>query len=517
MTSLRYPSGTSRRSSFLAVLIGSALLLTGVFASGAQARVAEFQALTSSPAPLTAVTTDPGTSLIYAQENEGTKFFVYDPRTNAWTELAEAPIDSGNNGGAAYLNGKIYVVYTGEKEELSVYDIATNSWTTIKNPIEKATGDITAGNGKLYIAAFEKFVSFDPATGVTTPLAAPPQWLPAECEEGFEKWGGLVFDGSKIYGHQGNGCSGFGVYDIAGNSWTELPFVPLIEEEGNEPESAVAGSAINPVTNAYLTTGPYDGKTLFRYDIDGGAWSTSTLPFAVEDNGMAYVSLTGYEGTYIVEGEEGPQFTRYTEKNETDLSPSMSAAVVGSTKGGEITYSVQVKNNGPEHAGGVTLSDPLPAGSTLVSATSTQGSCTGTSTVACNLGGLASGTSAGMTIKVKVGFGTFTNTATVSSLAIDNNKANDSASVTSALPRPCVVPKLKKLKVKKAKKALRAAGCKPGKVQRRFSKKIKKGRVIRSGKHRGTKLPPGAKVKLTVSRGPKPQHPQGHSNPKGHQ
>lgn len=511
----RYSSGRSRRSSVLAGLIGAVLLLTGVFATGAQARVSEFQALAPSPGPLTAVTVDPGTNLIYAQENEGTRFFVYDPRTNAWTELAEAPIDSGNNGGAAYLNGKIYVVYTHEKEELSVYDIATNSWTTINNPIESATGDITAGNGKLYIAAFEKFVSFDPATGITTPLAAPPKWLPAECEEGFEKWGGLVFDGSKIYGHQGNGCSGFGVYDIAGNSWTELPFVPLIEEEGNEPESAVAGSAINPVTNTYLTTGPYDGKTLFRYDIDSGSWSTGTLPFAVEDNGMAYISLPGYEGVYIVEGEEGTQFTRYTEKNETDLSASISAGVVRSPSGGEITYSIQVKNNGPEHAGGVTLSDPLPAGSTLISAGSSQGSCTGTSTVSCSIGGLVSGASASLTIKVKVGFGTFANTATVSSLAIDNNKANDSASVTSTLPRPCVVPKVKNLRVKKAKKALRAAGCKPGKVKHRFSGKVKKGRVIRSGKHRGAKLHPGAKVKLTVSNGPKPSHHQGHT--KSHQ
>jgi beta-lactam-binding protein with PASTA domain len=49
-------------------------------------------------------------------------------------------------------------------------------------------------------------------------------------------------------------------------------------------------------------------------------------------------------------------------------------------------------------------------------------------------------------------------------------------------------------------------------VKRRFSGKIKKGRVVRSGKHRGVVLPAGRKVKLTVSRGPKPK---AHGKPKG--
>jgi uncharacterized repeat protein (TIGR01451 family) len=509
-----YSSGRSRRSFVLAALVGVALLLTGAFASGAQARVTEFQALAPSSVPLTAVTTDPATGLIYAQENRGTSFFVYDPRTNAWTELAEAPIDSGNNGGAAYLDGKIYVSYTGNSDEMSVYDIASNSWTTIENPLQEGTGAITAGNGKLYLVVGREFFELDPATDTPTELAEPPPFVPQECyeEEGFEPWGGLQFDGGKIYGDQGDGCTGFAVYDIASNSWSDLPSIPGAEEEG-----AVAGSALNPVTNTYLAYGPYGGETLFRYDLDAGSWSTSPLPFDVDDGGMAYVSIPGYEGVYMIQGEDRTEFTRYTEKNETDLSTSISAAVAGTHTGGEITYSIQVKNNGPEHAGGVALSDPLPAGSTLVSAGATQGSCTGTSTVSCSLGGLASGASAGVTIKAMVGFGTFTDTATVSSLAIDNNKANDSASVTSTLARPCVVPKVKKLRVKKAKKALRAAGCKPGKVQHRFSKKIKKGRVIRSSKHRGKRLPPGAKVKLTVSRGPKPQHHQGQHSPKGHQ
>jgi uncharacterized repeat protein (TIGR01451 family) len=449
---------------------------------------------------LTAVAADPGTGLIYAQEDSGTSYFGYDPRTNAWTERAPAPLDSGNNGGAAYLGGKIYVVYTSNSTELAVYDIASNSWTTIANPLGLGTGDITAGNGKLYMANGLKFIAFDPATGITTPLAEPPKFPEGGGGEGFESWGGLQVVDGKIYGHQGNGNNGFAVYDIATNSWLELPLAPFVEEAG-----PVLGSAFNPVTNAYITAGPYEGTTLYRWDIEAGSWSTGTLPFEVEDNSMAYVGLPGYEGVYIVQGEIGTEFTRHTERNVTDLSPSISAGVA---KGGQITYSVQVKNNGPERASGVVLSNPLPAGATLVSAATSQGACTGTSILTCNLGLLRSGASASLTIKVKAPLRRVVNTVTVSSQAVDTNPGNDGVFVIS---KQCVVPKLRKRGLKGAKKALRKANCKPGKVSRRFSGKTKEGKVVRGGKSRGKVLPAGSKVKLVVSRGSK-HDDQGKSN-----
>jgi uncharacterized repeat protein (TIGR01451 family) len=477
------------------------LLLATAFAPSAQARVEAFQGLAPSPVPLTAFAADPGTGLMYAQENEGTNFFRYDPRTNAWTELSPAPLDSGNNGGAAYLGGKIYIAYTENATELAVYDIGANSWDTIDNPLGEGTADVAAAGGKLYLAEGLEFFAYDPATGSATPLAQPPKFASAECDEGFEPWGGLQVDGGKIYGHQGNGCTGFGVYDIAANSWVELPLAPeAISEGGSEPEGPVAGSAIDPLTNTYLTYGPYDGKALFRYDIEAGSWSTGTLPFEVEDGGMAYVSLPGIEGVYMIQGEEDTGFTRYTERNLTDLSPSMSAGVA---KGGQITYSIQVRNNGPERAGGVVLSDPLPVGTTLISSVTSQGTCAATSVLTCNLGVLRSGTGASLTIKLNAPLLSVTNIATVSSLAIDSNPANDSTTVAST---QCVVPKLRTRRLKGAKKALRTANCKAGKVGRRYSRKAK-GKVIRAGQRRSVVLPAGSKVRLVVSRGPKQSGP----------
>ena len=481
----------------IAVVALVGILLATVFATRAEANVSAFQGLASSPVELTAFAANPETGLMYAQQNGGTGFFRYDPRTNAWTELAPSPLSSGNNGGAAYLNGKIYVVYTGNSTEIAVYDIASNSWDTIDNPLAEGTGNIVAGNGRLYLVVNREFLSYDPVTETPTPLAEAPDFAPADCSEGFEKWGGLQVVGGKIYGHQGDGCRGFAVYDVTGNSWQELPLAPAIQaEETSDPEGPLLGSAYDPVTNTYITYGPYGGKTLYRFDIDSGSWSTGPLPFVVDDGGMAYISQPGLEGIYMIQGEEGTEFTRYTERNSTDLVPSMSAKVA---KGGKITYSIQVRNNGPERASGVVLSNPLPAGATLVSAVTSLGTCTATSVLTCNLGLLRSGASASLTVQMKTRSKQLTNTATVSSLAFDIAAGNDSA---TAVAKQCVVPKIRNRAVKGAKKALRKSNCKPGKVSRRFNKKAK-GKVIRGGKNRGALLPAGSKVKLVVSRGQK--------------
>lgn len=485
-------------------LLGMALLIAAFLAPGAQAYSQSFQVLAPSPVPLTAVAGDPGTGVIYAQEQGGNLFYRYDPRTNVWTELAEAPINSGNNGGATYLGGEIYTSYTQEAITIGVYDIALNSWSTLPNPLADGTGDITSGNGEIYMANERAFVKYNPATNIATPLAEAPIFVTAECGEGFEEWGGLQISGGLIYGHQGDGCIGFGVYNIGANSWAELPDAPEVEEDG-----PLLGSALNPVTDTYLTYGGYGGDTLFRYDIEGDAWTTSVLPFVEEeplnDGGMAYVSLSGIEGVYMVQGEEGTEFLRYNEKNVTDLAPSLAAASVVPTKtGGEVTYSIGVTNNGPERASGINLADTLPAGSSLLSIAASQGTCSGAT---CALGVLKSGTSASLTVKVAAPGGTVTNTAAVSSLAADTNAANDSATVVTTVPSPCKVPKLKGKKTKAAKKALKKAHCAPGKVKHAFSGKVKKGRVVKAGKP-GKAYVGGTKIKLVVSKGAKPKKAQ---------
>ncbi|HKW76881.1 MAG TPA: choice-of-anchor D domain-containing protein, partial [Terriglobales bacterium] len=99
--------------------------------------------------------------------------------------------------------------------------------------------------------------------------------------------------------------------------------------------------------------------------------------------------------------------------------------------GVNLTYTLTASNNGPSPATGVTLTDRLPAGVTFVSVTSSQGSCTGAATITCNLGTMATGVNAAVSIVVTpTTVGTITNTAIVNSSVSDPNPENNTATST---------------------------------------------------------------------------------------
>ena len=98
-------------------------------------------------------------------------------------------------------------------------------------------------------------------------------------------------------------------------------------------------------------------------------------------------------------------------------------------------YKLTVKNDGPAEATGVAVTDGLPAGLSFSSVETTQGSCAHSSgLITCQLGSLASGATAVVTIKVKPRQpGTLTNTATVTGDLYDQDTTNNSATVTTAV------------------------------------------------------------------------------------
>jgi uncharacterized repeat protein (TIGR01451 family) len=109
---------------------------------------------------------------------------------------------------------------------------------------------------------------------------------------------------------------------------------------------------------------------------------------------------------------------------------------------GQLTYTVTVRNNGPAAATSVSVVDTLPD-VTFVSATPTQGSCERSgkgkadSVLTCELGSLASGASATMSIVVSPARdGTIANTASVRGNEPDPDRANNTATeTTTVLPR----------------------------------------------------------------------------------
>src|SRR5205807_4508613 len=65
---------------------------------------------------------------------------------------------------------------------------------------------------------------------------------------------------------------------------------------------------------------------------------------------------------------------------------------------GNITWTIVVTNHGPDADTGVTITDPMPGGNTFVSATTTQGTCTGGAVLSCNIGTMAAGASVTITL-----------------------------------------------------------------------------------------------------------------------
>ena len=91
-------------------------------------------------------------------------------------------------------------------------------------------------------------------------------------------------------------------------------------------------------------------------------------------------------------------------------------------------------NWGPATATDVVMTDVLPTDLTFASATTSLGSCAGSTTVTCNLGTLDPGWSATITLTVTASTaGVFDNTASVTSSTADGNPVNNSGTATTTI------------------------------------------------------------------------------------
>ena len=179
--------------------------------------------------------------------------------------------------------------------------------------------------------------------------------------------------------------------------------------------NSVAAASLSEV--AFFDVYPLDDEAAFN-----GAWSN--YPFFPS-------------GIVLVGGiEQGLFVLRPT--IPTQAQANMSIALKDSPDplkmGNNLTYTISVRNDGLANATGVKVTDVLPAGTMLLSTSASQGTCSGTTTVTCALGNMASGSNATATINVKTtNSGTITNTVKVSATQGDPSLVNNSASVTSAV------------------------------------------------------------------------------------
>jgi uncharacterized repeat protein (TIGR01451 family) len=115
-----------------------------------------------------------------------------------------------------------------------------------------------------------------------------------------------------------------------------------------------------------------------------------------------------------------------------DLSITKTGAPNPLTLGtGNITWTIVVTNNGPDPDTGVKITDPLPAGNTFVSVSTTKGTCTGGAIISCDIGNMAVGEKATITLVTTPSTtGNQTNTVTVVGARPETNTANNTATAT---------------------------------------------------------------------------------------
>jgi uncharacterized repeat protein (TIGR01451 family) len=140
-----------------------------------------------------------------------------------------------------------------------------------------------------------------------------------------------------------------------------------------------------------------------------------------------------------VSGDETDPNLVYNEHEEVTFVDAVADLAVAKaddpdpvSAGEALTYTLTVTNSGPSDATGVIVTDDLPDDATRLSATPSQGTCSGFDPVVCNVGPLASGANASVSLLVSVTSplpnGTvLTNIVTVEGNETDPDPGNDSA------------------------------------------------------------------------------------------
>lgn len=121
-----------------------------------------------------------------------------------------------------------------------------------------------------------------------------------------------------------------------------------------------------------------------------------------------------------------------------DLSISQADAPDPVVVGNNLIYTITVRNNGPSEATGVTLTDTLPSGVSLKSATPGQGSCASSGqNITCGLGSLSAGATTTVTLTVTPSIqGTSTNTAEVLGNETDPQSSNNRSQIQTTVTAP---------------------------------------------------------------------------------
>ena len=180
----------------------------------------------------------------------------------------------------------------------------------------------------------------------------------------------------------------------------------------NMSNYTLASNAVIPVSLPQTNSYTYDSypSRLTRWGTNGLAFRTSVGVFSLRSNLVKDLSSTS-----------------------ADLGIQL-AATGSNITGSNTTYTATVTNLGPSASTNASLTALIPSSAILVSVTSSSGTCSATSGVSCDLGGIASGSSATITFVVQqTAAGPAIMSVQASGSENDPNAANNQATSTSTI------------------------------------------------------------------------------------
>ncbi|MBI2780064.1 MAG: SBBP repeat-containing protein [Gammaproteobacteria bacterium] len=231
-----------------------------------------------------------------------------------------------------------------------------------------------------------------------------------------------------------------------GGSDNDLGYGITVDGDGNAYMTGVTWSPTFPTANptqpafggglsdVFVTRLNATGAALIYSTYLGGTGNDAGYGIAVNTSRAIYLTGTTPSTNFpttssafqsLPGGLDDAFATKITAPGLADLAVTKTGTPNPVTAGSNLTYTITVTNNGPDTATGVTLRDALPAGGTLISASPSQGSCSGAT---CALGTLNKGASATLTIvMIPTAAGTLSNAATATENENDPDAANNRA------------------------------------------------------------------------------------------
>ncbi|WND82000.1 CARDB domain-containing protein [Lysobacter capsici] len=217
---------------------------------------------------------------------------------------------------------------------------------------------------------------------------------------------------------------------------TNITFTVTVSNNG---PSAAAGVNVNdqlPAGYTFVSATPSVGT----YNAGTGVWAVGALASGANAT-LDIVATVLPNGPYANTATATSTTSDPTPGNNTatntpvpvasaDLAVTKTASSATPTVGTNITFTVTVSNNGPSSADAVNVTDQLPSGYTLVSATPSAGTYNA-GTGVWTVGNLAAGSNETLTVVATVlATGSYANTATATSTTGDPTPGNNTATNT---------------------------------------------------------------------------------------